>query len=148
MGTSVLVRVQPGHRVVPMDLSNEEYPIRAARDWAMALVREWFNIGPKEDHDLVDIVGLIMSELVTNAALHAGSVIRALMLVRPDGRLFMKVVDPDPHNRPCRPTVLEEFATSGHGIELVEALAEQWGVESDYYTNTKTVWALLNFNVA
>ncbi|MEU3984430.1 ATP-binding protein [Streptomyces sp. NPDC026672] len=81
---------------------------------------------------LRDDVMLVVSELVTNAVLHAGtSEVRVSMTVR-DGFLVVTVVDGVPGAAATRHT--DGNSESGRGLELVEAVARvhggSWGTSN------------------
>jgi anti-sigma regulatory factor (Ser/Thr protein kinase) len=84
---------------------------------------------------------LLVSELVTNAVLHAktpAAVLR-LRLETAEGCLRIEVQDADPSwPHPRTPAGLDE---SGFGLVLVDALADKWGVRDT--PPGKTVWAEL-----
>lgn len=83
----------------------------------------------------VDVATLLVSELVTNALLHARSEI-VVRVQSDDGRVRVEVDD-----RSAAPPVLRarrDDATTGRGTVLVDALAASWGVEAD--GAGKTVW--------
>ncbi|MEX2290933.1 MAG: ATP-binding protein [Mycobacteriales bacterium] len=86
--------------------------------------------------DSADTVALLVSEMATNAVLHAyGSEIRVRVLDR-GLRLRVEVHDgspalPVPRNAPARDE-------DGRGLALVEALAVGWG--ADLAPGGKTVW--------
>lgn len=83
-----------------------------------------------------DTVGLLVSEVATNAVLHAeGSEVRVRVLDR-GPRLRVEVADgsealPRPRDAP-------DGAEDGRGLALVQALAVRWGVESG--PDGKTSW--------
>ncbi|MGP3988429.1 SpoIIE family protein phosphatase [Streptomyces sp. 3N207] len=86
--------------------------------------------------DVVATAELLLSELVTNAVLHArtGFEVWASAV---DGRVRVQVVD----RRPARSLVSQERrtdASTGLGLFLVERLASRYGVETD--DERKTVW--------
>ncbi len=88
--------------------------------------------------DLVETASLLVSEVVTNAVLHAGTEIELTCGVE-HGSLCVQVRDrstvtPSPRH-------YDAGATTGRGLGLVELLAEEWGVEAD--EEGKTVWFLL-----
>lgn len=87
--------------------------------------------------DLLDTAELCLSELVTNAILHAGS--RSELRASVDGVLTVSVRDrggaapeaaPDSDPDPLR--------VHGRGLQLVEMLADRWGSERDALGTT--VW--------
>ncbi|MFI7128920.1 ATP-binding protein [Nonomuraea sp. NPDC050153] len=74
---------------------------------------------------LIDDCVLIVSELVTNAVRYGGSAY-ALRLENRTDRLYGEVFDPgdgEPH--PCSP---DADALSGRGLQIVSAIADDWGV--------------------
>jgi anti-sigma regulatory factor (Ser/Thr protein kinase) len=99
-------------------------------------------LGP--DHPCADVAVLLCSELVTNAVLHSDS-------RRPGGTVTIAVADltdsvevkvTDEGSVTSIPVVkADAFAADGHGLFLVENLAEQWGYESD--DAGTAVWFLL-----
>ncbi|MGW4646748.1 ATP-binding protein [Kitasatospora sp. NPDC004289] len=77
--------------------------------------------------ELADTAELLTSELVTNALLHTerGAVLDAVL--SPEHRLRIEVQD-GTTRLPGR-RIASETATSGRGLQLVEALADDWGVQ-------------------
>lgn len=77
--------------------------------------------------ELADTAELLASELVTNALVHTdrGAVLDAVLT--PEQRLRIEVLD-GTARLPGRRTP-SEYATSGRGLLLVEALADAWGVQ-------------------
>ena len=72
-----------------------------------------------------DEVGLLVSELVTNAVTHAESV--AQIHVRADeDRLRVEVADRSPERPLVRP--IDHSASNGRGLQIVATLADRWGV--------------------
>ena len=81
-----------------------------------------------------DIVELLVSELVTNAVLHAHTEIE--LTVRDLGDCIrVEVSDDSPRLPELHPAGLTE---SGRGLQIVDALASRWGTEGR--TGGKTVW--------
>lgn len=80
----------------------------------------------------------LVSELTTNAVLHAGTTF-AVALTLDDEGLRLEVKD----GSPAHPVVrhYDDDATTGRGLRLVVQLAEQWGVEPR--STSKTVWCVL-----
>ena len=85
--------------------------------------------------DVADVAELLVSELVTNAVLHAGTVVRLRILG--DGSGVRIEVSDGMEAKPSRRRYSAEAAT-GRGLGLVEALAADWGTRSD--GAGKTVW--------
>ena len=85
---------------------------------------------------MTDVAELLVSELVTNALLHAGSEVR--VRVEADGsRIRVEVQDGSPVN--VRKRAVSPESTTGRGLALVDALATRWG--SDAVTDRgKAVW--------
>ncbi len=85
---------------------------------------------------VVEDVLLLVSELVTNAVLHAGTHTRVTASVRA-GRVVVAVGDADPHHAPAVAERGTE-ATNGRGLMLVDTLATDWGIE--LREHWKVVW--------
>ena len=85
---------------------------------------------------VIDDVLLLVSELVTNAVVHAGSP----AVVRLDAdveRIKVAVADRDGEGAP-RIAEPQLFSSSGRGVLLVDRLAARWGVEPQ--VAGKVVW--------
>ncbi|OIK29189.1 ATP-binding protein [Streptomyces malaysiense] len=96
---------------------------KAARDWTRAHLETlgWTRTAP----ELVDSIVLIVSELVTNAHVHARSTAQ-LILTCDEGCLHVTVHDADPGlPRPRRPGT---DSPGGRGLLLVDALAHDWEI--------------------
>jgi PAS domain S-box-containing protein len=85
--------------------------------------------------ELVDDLVIAVSELVTNAVLHAGSGIRLRVLARPT-RVRIEVFDDSPHLPRTRGA--EGVGVTGRGLRLVAELADRWGAEAE--GEGKVVW--------
>lgn len=88
--------------------------------------------------DLEWAAAALVSELATNAVLHAGTTF-AVALTLDDERLRLEVTD----GSTTQPVVrhYDDHATTGRGLRLVVQLSEQWGVEPQ--RTSKTVWCVL-----
>ena len=87
--------------------------------------------------DVCEIAALLTSELVTNAVKYGGS--RATLdATAPGGRLRVAIRDENPALPVVgvHPTVTDE---GGRGLQLVAALASEWGVERTT-DGGKAVW--------
>jgi anti-sigma regulatory factor (Ser/Thr protein kinase) len=85
--------------------------------------------------ELTDTALILVSELVTNAVLHARSEV-TLTVARTDDGLRMEVGDHSSLAPSMRHYSAE--AATGRGLVLVESLADAWG--SDIGPSGKTVW--------
>jgi two-component sensor histidine kinase len=90
---------------------------------------------PLDDEDKERAV-LVVSELTTNAIVHAGGVVY-LQIFRDGGHLRIEVADASP--KPAGP--IKVNLTSGRGLQMVEALSTNWG--SELRSWGKVVWAEL-----
>jgi anti-sigma regulatory factor (Ser/Thr protein kinase) len=88
---------------------------------------------------LRDDCELVASELLTNAVHAAASEVTMIMLVHHD-RVRLTVCD-DGGGIPV-PRHATEWDTSGRGLEIVSALADDWGIERTGAAST-CVWAEL-----
>lgn len=96
-------------------------------------------LGP--DHPCQDVAVLLCSELVTNAVLHSASGQRGgtVTVVVTDQVESVQVEVVDEGSARSIPVVKAEvYAAEGHGLFLVESLADQWGYESE--DEGTTVW--------
>jgi DNA-binding NarL/FixJ family response regulator len=100
-----------------------------ARRFVDETLRRW------ECGELFDVVGLLTSELVTNAILHAHSEIELSVSMTPDA---IRIDVADNSAVLPNPRTPAEEDTSGRGLGLVEALATAWGV--DERPGGKSVW--------
>jgi len=101
----------------------------SARRFVDETLRRW------ECGELFDVVGLLTSELVTNAILHAQSEIELSVSMTPDA---IRIDVADHILALPNPRIAAEEDTSGRGLGLVEALATSWGV--DERPGGKSVW--------
>lgn len=86
-----------------------------------------------------DIACLLVSELVTNAILHAASA-SLLTLGYRDGVLHVAVADGS--EQKIRPRAYSREAGTGRGLMLVDALSAEWGSTST--GDGKEVWFTLD----
>ncbi|RVX45525.1 anti-sigma regulatory factor (Ser/Thr protein kinase) [Nonomuraea polychroma] len=85
--------------------------------------------------DVIDDCLLIVSELITNAIRYGGAAY-ALRLEDREDRLYGEVFDPgDGEPRPCS---MDVDALSGRGLQIVAAIADDWGVSAA--NGGKVVW--------
>jgi anti-sigma regulatory factor (Ser/Thr protein kinase) len=103
---------------------------------ARTLVRAMW---PDEQPDVVDVALLCVSELVTNAVLHATGPYTLHLRSTPRGRLRIEVDDTDGGSPVVREVMSDQVG--GRGMLLVDRLAADWG--TTYRPGGKTVWAEL-----
>lgn len=94
---------------------------------------------------LRDRVELAVSEMTTNAILHARSRFTVELTRGPD-RVQLKVADAGASMASESQPMAEESATGGRGIPLVNAIASRWGI--DLAESGKTIWADFDFPVS
>lgn len=102
---------------------------RAARDFLRTVLPD------EAAPDVTDVVMLLVTELVTNAVLHAQTSVRVRVEVS-GPRVRIDVQD----QSPTMPELLSDSpeSLSGRGLLLVERLADRWGYEP--HPSGKTVW--------
>jgi DNA-binding NarL/FixJ family response regulator len=103
---------------------------RAARRFVTQTLGDW------DDGDLTDTVTLLVSELVTNAVLHAGSGVEVMVRLT-DGCARVEVTDASAGAVVPRDAAADD--DSGRGLALVGNLARRWGVRPAP-GGGKTVW--------
>lgn len=119
-----------GHRAVTT-LPSDPSAVAAARRFAS---RTLVDLGRQDE--VIDKTKLLVTELTTNAVMHAHSPIR-LTVGAVEGRVRVEVRDddPEPLDSPHRP---DPEAESGRGLWMVSALSTSWGVNRN--ARGKTVW--------
>jgi PAS domain S-box-containing protein len=116
--------------MLQLSLAPDPSSAAEARRFTADVLREW------HEDPLADAVVLLVSELVTNALLHAGSPVQ-LALGRRSGHVRVDVVDQSSVMPGVRD--YDDEATTGRGLSLVEMVAESWGVEPRH-PRGKSVW--------
>ena len=94
-------------------------------------------LGMPLDDDLKDRAALVVSELATNAIVHAGGV-RYLQVFRSNGHVRVEVADASQRI----PRRVRVNLTNGRGLQMVGVLATSWGSEVQPWG--KVVWAELD----
>jgi anti-sigma regulatory factor (Ser/Thr protein kinase) len=111
---------------------------RLARTFAADTLEAW-TIRAED----VEAVQLVVSELVTNAVLHASeSPTITLDLFMTGSAIRVMVSDQSPRQPEQRRHPTPWSAESGWGVELIDTLADRWGTEP-YPPGGKTVWCEL-----
>jgi anti-sigma regulatory factor (Ser/Thr protein kinase) len=96
-----------------------------------------------ELHPGIDNAVLLTSELVTNAVMHSNSRRRGgtvtVLVVESDGGVRIEVADAG--SDLSAPVVRGDvYASDGHGLFLVQTLADQWGYVRDNASTTVWFW--------
>ncbi|MFF3462120.1 ATP-binding protein [Streptomyces sp. NPDC001984] len=103
---------------------------------------------------VVDDAVLILSELLSNACKHGRPLgeaqagdgdVRAAWRVDPRGRLIVEVTDGGGPTRPA-PATPSVTAHGGRGLNIITALADDWGVRDDTRGEV-TVWVVVHEDV-
>jgi anti-sigma regulatory factor (Ser/Thr protein kinase) len=134
--TAAALGEEAAFEVVAEFAAEREAPGRARR-LVVPSLREW-----GQDERLVQDAALVLSELATNAVVHAGSPFSVAVRVQ-QSVLRVAVQDSSPLDAtsPERGSAPEQrlIARTGHGLGLIDVLATRWGVEAT--ASGKVVWA-------
>lgn len=114
------------HRTLDHDIGSSA----AARRFMEETLRRW------SCSEVLDVVNLLVSELVTNAVVHGGSQAEVSVVLLPNA-LRVEVGDSDTSVPTPKPAD-DDWATSGRGLALVEAMSNAWGIES--FDRGKVIW--------
>jgi anti-sigma regulatory factor (Ser/Thr protein kinase) len=116
-----------------LHLPHSEAAVGLARDFIKGRLLKWAR------RDIIDDAALIITELVTNAFIHAPSPDYFTVIDWNGGMIRLEMWD----SSPFRPQRLPIGLTGEHGrgIRLIEALSEEWG--SVITASGKCVWATL-----
>ena len=112
-----------------LDLRPEPRAACAAREFVAATLRD------AVAGEVAEVAVLLTSELVTNAVVHARTPIHVVVDVEAR-TLRVTVADDAPRSPALRPSSHNHL--TGRGLNLVDALAGQWGV--DPTREGKKVW--------
>lgn len=116
-------------RQATLEVTAAPQSARAARRFVQAQLDEW---GLSVDDDGVV---LMVSELVTNAGLHANSAATVRLVDQGD---CLRIEVTDASTTPVQVRSHRTGAETGRGLRIVDALAARWGV--DAAADGKTVW--------
>jgi anti-sigma regulatory factor (Ser/Thr protein kinase) len=126
-----------------LPLSGESGIVPRARDFTRQALRDWgwLPAATADRRAAAEDVLLVVSELVTNACLHAGGP-EELRLHRNQKSLRLEVVDSGAGD-PAPRTPHLAGRPGGHGMFIVQRLCLDWGVVRHGDRPGKTVWAEL-----
>lgn len=116
--------------VAHLDVVADPNELRRVRAFAVERLREW------DCEEELDDAELLVSELATNAVVHAGTPYRVTVRRRLQAVRF-EVADRSP--AVPQPRLVSEIEEGGRGMHLVSALSTAWGV--DPTADGKVVWA-------
>ncbi|MGW6059976.1 SpoIIE family protein phosphatase [Streptomyces sp. NPDC055189] len=156
--TTFRASAQPGHQpgppaVVCTSLPGNPLAPAAARRFVRAALVDWSELSVPAAAGVTDRVTddavLLVSELVTNAVVHAGTTVELVCRLDEAGlgestdSLVIEVSDHHPARAVRSDPSSQAPGTPeyGRGLQLVAALSESWGIT--YRTGTKSVWARL-----
>ncbi|CAG6399439.1 ATP-binding protein [Streptomyces cocklensis] len=124
-------------------LTGESGIVPRARDFTRQALHDWGWLPAATDdrRAAAEDVLLVVSELVTNACLHAGGP-EELLLRRSPKSLRLEVVDGG-GGEPAPRTPHRAGRPGGHGMFIVQRLCLDWGVIRSGDQPGKTVWAEL-----
>ncbi|SCK07714.1 ATP-binding protein [Streptomyces sp. WMMB 322] len=125
---------------VQLEIGADPAEVGRARRWARSRLA---CCGIGSDDARAETLLLLVSELVTNAVVHAGtpSVLRMLLPGRQAaGAVRVEVADLS--NCPPRQRHAEGDDTNGRGLELVSGLADRWGWQREGFG--KRIWCELD----
>jgi len=105
-------------------LPSERASIPRARHFARRVV------GSDVEPDVLELVELLTSELVTNAVLHSGTACELRVICKDGDVVRVEVADGSPTRPEIRRSV-DPLALDGRGLQFVERLATRWGVDDD-----------------
>ncbi|GGO88172.1 ATP-binding protein [Wenjunlia tyrosinilytica] len=110
-----------------------DFTRKALYDWG------WLPAASEEARASAEDVLLVVSELVTNACLHADGA-DALSVQRTPETIRLEVTDSG-EGRPEPKTPHRGSRPGGHGMYIVQRLCVDWGMARDAEGGNKTVWA-------
>lgn len=120
-------RIRAHIRLAPVPTS-----ARQARRFVCDTLEQW------GDERFVDAASLLVSELVTNAVVHAGSAVDVVVGHEGIHAVLRVEVHDSSEQAPLMGSFVDLDAVGGRGLALVEAMSDRWGVEND--DAGKRVW--------
>jgi anti-sigma regulatory factor (Ser/Thr protein kinase) len=124
-----------GARVAVRDVAPHPAAVGSARRFLRSVLEGW-----GVDRDVIDTAVLCVSELVTNAVIHAQTECSVRMLLE-DDVLTTTVHDQGSRDPASVEDLDDQLQVHGRGLQLVGALASRWGYELD--APGTTVWFVL-----
>ncbi|MFF9843040.1 ATP-binding protein [Streptomyces sp. NPDC013740] len=128
-------------RTLPLGAASGTVPL--ARDFTRQALYDWgwLPAATADRRAAAEDVLLVVSELVTNACLHAEGP-ESLRVLRLAGVLRLEVADRGA-GQPAPRTPHRAGRPGGHGMFIVQRLCRAWGIDRTPGAPGKTVWAEL-----
>lgn len=126
----------PGAVVARLAIANKPAAVGHARRELRATLTGW-GIEP----DFAETVALCMTELVTNAVIHAASGCQ-VQVTNDAGTITVEVQNPGPGPELTRSDARDPLQVHGRGLQLVDALTSRWGSSRD--SSGFNAWFVLN----
>jgi anti-sigma regulatory factor (Ser/Thr protein kinase) len=114
-----------GAQVALFAVADDPAAVGPVRQELRATLSAW-----EVDRDMTDTAALCMSELVTNAVVHAGSGCH-VQVTWGEGTLTVEVRNPGHPPALPEPDLRDPLQVHGRGLQLVDALASRWGSDRD-----------------
>lgn len=132
-----------GRRSRRLSFDGESGVVPLARDFARQALYQWgwLPAATADQRAAAEDVLLVVSELVTNACLHAGG--PAELWIGCDTKVLRIEVTDHGAGNPAPRTPHRAGRPGGHGMFIVQRLCLDWGVVRTPGTAGKTVWAEL-----
>lgn len=130
-----------GRQVRRLVLGGTRGVVSRCRGFTAEALTDWGWLPPADEAagERVEDVLLLVSEVVTNACLHAGGP-QEFVLRHANGRLRVEVADGSPQ-APRRQAPRSPALPGGHGLMLLDRLAGDWGSEGKADGSAgKVVW--------
>ncbi|AUG81687.1 hypothetical protein CFP65_7083 [Kitasatospora sp. MMS16-BH015] len=135
MDGPVVTRAQNGARSRRLTMTAAYGAVRRCRDFSRGVLADWGWRPGQAEEDVL----LMVSELVTNACLYAPGGPRELRLDWDGRRLRVEVAD-DAATPPRLRGEPDPARPGGHGLRVVEQLADRWGSQPTGDGKGKLVW--------
>ncbi|MER5206086.1 ATP-binding protein [Streptomyces sp. NPDC002825] len=118
----------PPHQVRRLVLHGTRGVVSRCRDFTAEALADWgwLPADGEEAAERVEDVLLLVSEVVTNACLHAGGPEEFVLLRHGDGGLRVEVSDASPEHPRVR-AARSPALPGGHGLMVLDRLAGAWG---------------------
>ncbi|MFI8522537.1 ATP-binding protein [Streptomyces sp. NPDC085481] len=132
---------EPDVRILALGSASGTVPL--ARDFTRQALHDWgwLPAGTADRRAAAEDVLLVVSELVTNACLHAEGP-ESLRVLRLAEVLRLEVADRGA-GQPAPRTPHRAGRPGGHGMFIVQRLCRDWGIDRTPGAPGKTVWAEL-----